>query len=277
MVLISVVGVEEIYLKGDYLTKNLAWTPHLYLDHFVVLRWMSGFFKMSEHPKHISRVLAYNDHPMNCIPVMKIEPKFNIKRGLFHLAVSISVLEERGVKIQQPHTSVFLRCACSDYRDLYAKEVLLPLACINTWDSLGTINTYQMEILPRNCFAGIFDYLVFVLYYLITLIGTIYVIFSYICGAMNVTCTLKYWVPEKQPTSTYLRIMGWLQFWAAFWYIYIFCMQLTNSVLLKDIQRLSICICFNTAACLLLHHDTRSTCSTNQSIPPTLIEVQKGP
>ena len=60
-------------------------------------------------------------------------------------------------------------------------------------------------------------------------------------------------------------------------YIYIFCMQLTNSVLLKDIQRLSICICFNTAACLLLHHDTRSTCSTNQSIPPTLIEVQKGP
>lgn len=100
MVLISVVGVEEIYLKGDYLTKNLPWTPHLYLDLFVVLRWMSGFFKMSEHPKHISRVLAYNDHPMNCIPVIKIEPKFNIKRGLFHLAVSISVLEERGVKIQ---------------------------------------------------------------------------------------------------------------------------------------------------------------------------------
>lgn len=106
-----------------------------------------------------------------------------------------------------------------------------------------------------------------------------YILLSYSCGAMNVTCTLKYWVPEKQPTCTYLRIMGWLQFWAAFWYIYIyiFCMQFTNSVLLKDIQRLSICICFNTAACLSHHHDTRSTCSTNQSIPPTIIEVQKGP
>lgn len=49
-----------------------------------------------------------------------------------------------------------------------------------------------------------------------------YILLSYSCGAMNVTCTLKYWVPEKQPTCTYLRIMGWLQFWAAFWYIYIF-------------------------------------------------------
>ena len=103
-----------------------------------------------------------------------------------------------------------------------------------------------MEILPRNCFAGIFDYLVLLyrifLYYPITLIGSTYVLLSYSCGAMNLACTLKYWVPEKQPTSTYLRIMGWLQFWAAFWYVYIYCMQLTNSVLLKDIQRLSICI-----------------------------------